>query len=44
VHVLVSDDARVCLELAGYWTEPPRALPEIEIEAVAVSGAAAERV
>jgi hypothetical protein len=44
VHVQVSDDPRVRTELAGYRTEPLRALPETEIEAVAVLGGAAERV
>jgi hypothetical protein len=44
--VQVSDDARVCAELAGYRTESLRALPEIAIEAVVVVvvRGAAERV
>jgi hypothetical protein len=44
LHVQVSDDARVCTELAGYRTESLRALPEIAIEAVVVVRGAAERV
>ena len=40
----VSDDPRVGTELAGYRIEPLLAVPEIEIESVAVVGDVAERV